>query len=158
MESILIKPNPLKSTNQAKELTSFIICLICMFLFLFSAYEKIAEHEIFMTGLANVQVLSKFAIPISWIVPFLEIVISIMLIIPQTQTKGLIAFIGLMGLFTVYIASMWLWASKLPCHCNLIIDQLTWGEHIWFNLAFTGLAVVALLFHSSHRNTLKSKT
>lgn len=52
-----------------------------------------------------------------------------------------------MGIFTIYIFGMWLWANKLPCLCNLIVKNLSWGQHIWFNLVFLGLAVIALLLN-----------
>ena len=57
---------------------------------------------------------------------------------------GLWGFLLTMTAFTIYIGSMWLWAEKLPCHCNLIIEKLSWGEHVVFNLAFIGLAAFAL--------------
>jgi len=32
----------------------------------------------------------------------------------------------------------------LPCHCGGAIENLSWGQHIWFNLAFIAIAIVGL--------------
>lgn len=135
---------PLKFTYQIKEYLFLGICLVCMALFLFSAYEKIVEHEKFLNGLSKVKFIKEYAVFISFGVPILEIIISILLLIPTTQVWGLKTFIGLMGIFTIYISAIWIWAEKLPCNCNLIIDKLTWGEHLWFNILFIGIAILAL--------------
>lgn len=128
----------------------FIICLFCVFLFMFSAYEKITDHSRFESGLSKVEVLKPFAGLISWAVPVLEIAISLLLIIPGYIKWGLYSYISLMTIFTFYILSTLLLREKLPCHCNLIIEKLSWSEHLWFNLLFIGLAALALKLNRSN--------
>lgn len=145
MDSSLSANKLFKLSDSTREIVVFIICLICTFLFLFSAYEKLADHQRFYNGLSKVSIIGSKAKVISYVVPIFEVVVSILLIIPKTHKKGLYGFTILMGVFTFYIFGMWLWADKLPCFCNLIVEKLSWGEHIWFNLAFIGLAITALL-------------
>lgn len=150
MENTIIKNRVFRIGEKSKEWIILSICLLCTFLFLFSAYEKLIEHERFLNGLVKVKYIGTVAEYVSWSVPILEILVSILLIIPQTQKWGLLGFIVLMGIFTVYILSMWLWAEHLPCHCNLIIDNLSWGEHIWFNIFFIVLGSFALKLKKSN--------
>lgn len=136
--------NTLATMEKIKEWIVYGICLLCLVLFATSAYSKVVAHETFVKGLSRVSFIGGVAVYISWFVPVTEVMISILLILPQTQRLGLYAFTGLMTVFTIYIVSMLFWAEKLPCHCNLIIEKLSWGEHVWFNLGFIILAVCAL--------------
>ncbi len=126
------------------EWLTFGISLACLFLFIISAYAKIDEHEKFVLGLSKVKFIGSNALWISWAVPVSEIVVSLLLIHPLTQRYGLMGFTSLMVVFTLYITSMLLWAEKLPCHCNLIIEKLSFSQHLVFNLAFIALALIAL--------------
>lgn len=144
MNSVTATVKSIRFKENAKEILVFIICLACLFLFAISAYDKIVAHDRFLTGLSKVEFIGSRALLVSWAVPILEIAIAILLCIPPTYKWGLYSFAGLMVLFTLYIGSMLGWAEKLPCHCNLIIDRLSWVEHIWFNLGFIALAVCAL--------------
>lgn len=120
-----------------------------MFLFLYTAYSKWTDHARFLKGLTKVKWIGSNAGYISWLVPLAEVLISLLLIIPQTYKWGLYGFTGLMALFTGYIISMVLWANKLPCHCGGAIEKLTWTQHIWFNMAFMALSVFALWLSKS---------
>ncbi|WP_316778730.1 MauE/DoxX family redox-associated membrane protein [Pedobacter antarcticus] len=144
MESTITTRRRFRFTESAKEGLAFLIILICLFLFLISAYTKIEDHERFASGLAKIQFIGVHAALISWVVPIAEIAISLLLIIPYAHRWGLYAFASLMIVFTVYILSMLLWEEKLPCHCNLIIEKLSWTAHLWFNLGFIVLALCAL--------------
>ena len=140
----MITRRSFRFTDSTKERTAFLIILICLFLFLISAYTKIEDHERFSRGLANVQLIGAHATLISWMVPIAEIGVSLLLIIPKTHRWGLYGFTALMTIFTLYILSMLFWEKKLPCHCNLIIEKLSWTAHLWFNLGFIVLALCAL--------------
>lgn len=129
---------------KTKEVIVFIICLACIFLFLTSAYSKIIDHERFTKGLARVPLIGRSASVISWLVPLSEITIALLLIIPKTYKSGLYSFTWLMILFTLYISGMMLWADRLPCHCNLFIEKLSWGQHLIFNTIFIILSISAL--------------
>lgn len=120
------------------------ICLLCSFLFLYTAYAKIIGHDRFLKGLIRIRVLTGLAVYISWAVPLTEVLIASLLILPKTFLWGLYAFTGLMVVFTGYITGMVLWADQLPCHCGGAIEQLSWTQHIGFNLAFIAVAIGAL--------------
>ena len=143
MERITLKRG-IHLSRRAKEVVAFIITSICIFLFLTAGYSKFIDHEKFEFGLANVALIGSYARVISWAVPITEIAISLLLIIPKTNTTGLYAFTGTMVVFTIYILSMFLWAEELPCNCSLIIKNLSWAGHVWFNLIIIGLSILAI--------------
>jgi len=144
MERTLNKPRGFQFTSNTKEWMINGICMVCMFLFVYTAYSKLIDHPRFLNGLMNVHAISAFAVYLSWFVPISEIMVSIWLIIPKTIRLGLYAFTTLMIIFTGYIISMLLWAKNLPCHCGGVIEKLSWLQHVWFNLAFIAIAICAL--------------
>jgi hypothetical protein len=152
MDSTIINKPTYKPAAQSREYLIFGICLLCVFLSLFSAYEKLAEHQVFANGLSKVAVIGTYAEFIAWMVPFAEIGVSLLMIIPATYKLGLYGFTALMVIFTTYMMVMLIWNKALPCHCNLIIDQLSWTQHVWFNLFFIGLAVTAICLGRSTPN------
>jgi uncharacterized membrane protein (DUF485 family) len=132
------------SSEKFKDTQIFCICLICFFLFLYTGYSKLIDHERFLSGLKRVSLIGPFAVDISWIVQIAEIMISALLVIPKTSWYGLYAFTFLMSPFTVYIISVILWAKHLPCHCGGAIEHLSWTQHVAFNLVFIILSGYAL--------------
>lgn len=143
MESVILN----KSVFQASELTKgrivIVIRWLCMVLFMYTAYAKITDHSRFINGLTRVHLISGFAAFISFAVPIVEIITAMLLLIPQTAKIGLYCFTAIMTVFTVYIISAIIWEQKLPCRCGGAIEELSWSQHIWFNLAFILIAIFA---------------
>ena len=142
----VITNNKLKfqSSELAKERAIIVLRWLCMGLFLYTAYAKIVDHHRFLNGLTRVHIISHFAVFISFAVPLVEILVALLLLIPQTAKTGLICFIAVMSSFTIYIISAMIWEKQLPCHCGGAIEKLSWSQHIWFNLAFIAIAISAL--------------
>lgn len=143
MNATTLIPN-LRMSDSKKEIIITFIRYLCIFLFVYTAYAKLADHERFYKGLTNVHLISGYALVITYAVPLAEILVSILLIIPKTIKVGLITFGIMMTAFTVYIISALIWEPKLPCHCGGAIEKLSWRQHIWFNLAFIILTIIAL--------------
>jgi len=144
MKPVLSTLIPVKSKPWLSDLLEILISLICLSLFVYTAREKIIDHERFMGGLSRVSFIGNWALPVSWMVPAVEILTALLIVIPNTNRIGLWCFFGIMGLFTVYILVALIWLEKLPCHCGGIIETLSWREHLLFNLVFMALAGLAL--------------
>lgn len=144
MQHIKLGNRSLHLTNSRKDWLAFSIRIICLMLFLFSGYEKLATHDQFLKGLEKVAIVGQYAWMISWSVPIVEISIGILLAFERTAKSGFYAFIFLMTAFTIYIVAVLLWAETLPCHCNILVKSLSWPQHIAFNLLFVWLAWIAL--------------
>ncbi|NHA02507.1 hypothetical protein G7092_01800 [Mucilaginibacter sp. HC2] len=158
MESIITNDTKFQVPTSTKEKIITAICWLCMALFLYTAYAKIVDHARFLAGLTRVHLISGFAVFISFAVPVVEILVALLLLIPRTAKAGLYGFIAAMSSFTIYIISAMTWEKDLPCHCGGAIEKLSWGQHIWFNLAFIGLAIFALwLMHLYKTSKIKRK-
>ena len=145
MENVIInKKLKFQFSELMKEKIVITIRWLCMALFLYTAYAKIINHDRFLNGLTNVHIINGFAVLISFAVPIVEIIVSILLLIPKTAQFGLYSFIAVMSSFTIYIISAMIWEKKLPCHCGGAIEKLSWSQHIWFNLSFIIIAIIAL--------------
>lgn len=144
MERAINKQTEFRITDKTREVLIYSICLICVFLFIYTAYSKILEHARFLKGISKVHFIANFALPISWAIPAAEILVAVLMIIPKAFKLGLWAFVALMILFTGYILGMLIWAKQLPCHCGGVIETLSWTQHTWFNLTFIALALFAL--------------
>ena len=144
MESVILKREKFPYSGHAKDGLVIGIRFICMALFLYTAYAKIIDHDRFLNGLTRVHLISGFAVFISFAVPVIEIIVALLLLIPQTAKLGLYSFTAIMLSFTIYIISAMIWEKHLPCHCGGAIEKLSWGQHIWFNLTFIVITIIAL--------------
>lgn len=144
MKTLKITGFSIKLEAKLMDFLLLLINIILASLFAYTAYEKIMDHERFMNGIAKVEIIGEFAFFISWIVPIFELLVSLLLLIPKTVRIGLWSFLGMMLIFSVYILIALIWASKLPCHCGGVIETLTWTEHLWFNMGFILLSLIAI--------------
>lgn len=152
MNSSSIKGStPFYKKHQTKQLLITGITGLCIFLLVYTAQGKLAEQDKFYKGMLKIPYLKDYALTISWLVPISEIAIALLLIIPKTQRLGLYLFTSMMGIFTLYIASMLLWAEKKPCHCGGAISALTWEQHLLFNIAFILLAIFGIYLHKKQQ-------
>jgi hypothetical protein len=77
---------------------------------------------------------------IGWLVPLAELAIVVLLFFISTRSLGLKASFTLMILFTFYIGYMLIFTPHLPCSCGGVLRQLSWKNHLIFNLGLTLLA------------------
>lgn len=145
------KTQPRYLSRKTKERIVFVISLIGIFLFLYTAYSKLSSMETFEKGLSRLPIFGSYASIISWLIPISEIIIAVLLITPKTTKVGLYAFTALMVFFTAYILSLMIFGLKLPCHCGGVIDSLSWTQHIWFNLVFIVLGITAIFFNHNYK-------
>lgn len=121
------------------------IIFLYAFLFLYTGISKLMEYEVLQENIADSPILAPFATPIAWGLPWLEFGITIMMIIPRWRLKGLYAALVIMILFTLYIITLFIFDKDLPCSCGGIIQQLTWPQHLLFNIVFIALAMWAII-------------
>jgi uncharacterized membrane protein YphA (DoxX/SURF4 family) len=133
------------------------ICYLYVVLFVYAAVSKLLDFENFQVQLGQSPLLSAFAGYIAWIVPVIELLISIFIVIPRFRIMALYAAFSLMVLFTSYIFIVLHYSSFVPCSCGGILEKLGWTEHLVFNILFIAIAVIAL-FISSGSNTEKRKS
>ena len=122
-----------------------IIAVLFTILFLYTGISKLSDYSIFKEQIATSSLLSPIAGIISIIVPWTEFLVVVLLIVPRWRLNGLIACLILMIAFTGYIIAILLFNKHIPCSCGGILEQLSWKAHLYFNSAFTILALIGIL-------------
>jgi hypothetical protein len=80
-----------------------------------------------------------------WGIGILELAVASLLFFPRTRKAGLWSSLILMTLFTAYIGSILLhFFDKVPCSCGGIVKQLSWENHLYFNLFFVAISILGL--------------
>jgi uncharacterized membrane protein YphA (DoxX/SURF4 family) len=132
----------LKVPSVLKSRTAEGISIFFMILFLYTGASKIFEYEIFREQVMGIPLLKPFSAVVPWLIPLLEFAISVMLFLPLWRRRGLIASACLMICFTVYVIVLFITSPTLPCSCGGIISDLSWSQHLFFNIGCVILAVL----------------
>lgn len=140
--------------SQVRNILINIVCFLFILLFIYAAVSKLLDFESFQVQLGQSPLLSIYAGWMSWLVIFIEIFISILLIFPQLRGVGLWASFNLMLMFTVYIFIILHYSSYVPCSCGGILEKMTWEMHLVFNIIFTLLALLAIILKKESEATM----
>lgn len=141
--------NGLKKKNTYVE----IICALLIILFIYTGLNKMMDIDKFKFEMGRSPFIQNMAGFIAYTLPAGEMLLALLLIIKRTRLLGLYLSFTLMALFTGYIWLMLNYANDLPCSCGGIISKLSWTQHLWFNAAFTGLTMVAIILQSKANAT-----
>lgn len=121
-----------------------VIALLFVLLFLYTAVYKIIDFSNFRAVIGQSPFITKYAAYLAVLVPAAEIVISVLLIAPRLRLAGLCASFAIMLLFTAYIIILLNLNAHLPCSCGGIIQEMSWQQHLVFNIAFLLLALTGI--------------
>lgn len=124
-----------------------IVVLAYITMYIYAAVSKLFIFKIYKLQL-DAQPFNDALTPLlAWVIPSVEILVSIMLIFPKARVMGLYLATFLMLLFTGYILLIKLhFFGAVPCSCGGVISQFTWNQHLCFNLFFliSGIVAIAL--------------
>jgi hypothetical protein len=129
------------NTRKLSELISFIFII----LFVYAATSKLLDIQKFYIQLQRSSILSRYVIIIVWFIPALELAISVLLAIRRFRKIALYASYTLMLLFTEYIIAITHFTPNVPCSCGGILQNLSWDQHLIFNIAFILLGLFGIL-------------
>ena len=146
-------------TSRASNVLIRSISLAFIVLFVYTTTGKLMHLDEFRSRLERMPFLETFA---SWLavgVPFLELVITGLLLFPKYQLAAFRSSLGLMALFTVYVATVLTTNESIPCSCGGVISAMGWKEHMLFNTAFMLLAILGIyLIKKQQTHFLKQNT
>ena len=128
-----------------------IISSLLILLFVYAALNKLFEYKTFKVQLINSLFLKPFAGIIAWLVPGIEMTISLMLTVKFTRILGLYASLILLLIFSLYISGILFSGMRLPCSCGGIIQQLSWKQHLLFNLFFLLVSLIGILLERKQK-------
>jgi len=112
------------------------------FLFIYAGCSKLMAYNFYLHDLSRSPLLRDHAKSISILIPLLELIIAVALIPEKTKKHALAASVILMLFFTLYIVYVLGFTTDRPCSCGGIIRNLSWPQHLIFNLIFLLLAVL----------------
>lgn len=125
---------------------SDIIRYLLILLFAYTAASKMLTYPLFVIQLGLSPLLPAFATKIAWLVPLIEFLVALLLVIPSLVTLGLYASWVLLFFFTLYVGGILTIASHIPCSCGGVLEALSWGQHLAFNVAFLALNTLVLFW------------
>jgi uncharacterized membrane protein YphA (DoxX/SURF4 family) len=128
-----------------------IIALLFVVLFLYTGISKLMEYSSFKEQIATSPILAPIAPFVAWALPLAEFAVAIALFIPAWRLRGLYASFALMLLFTGYIIAILSFSEELPCSCGGVLEEMSWDQHLIFNITFTLLSVVGVIFEKKRR-------
>jgi uncharacterized membrane protein YphA (DoxX/SURF4 family) len=130
-----------------------IIIFLFVALFIYAATSKILEYDVFKAQIGKSPLIMSHAEWIAWMVPAVEILISLAFASPRLILPALYSSFFLMFTFTAYIAFIITFSPYVPCSCGGILSSMGWTEHLIFNIGFTLLAAVGIvLYNRQHKN------
>ncbi|MBO9565456.1 MAG: hypothetical protein J7621_21950 [Niastella sp.] len=128
-----------------------IVSLLLILLMVYAAQAKLRDYYNFQFGLSESPIIAPFAGVLAWAVPATELIIAAMLVLPRLRLAGLYASFVLMILFTLYIIVMLSFYDDIPCSCGGVLEEMSWGVHIAFNLAFVLGSAWAIMLEKKRR-------
>lgn len=140
------------------KVTQEIIVSIFVLIFVYAALTKLIEGDRFYNNLNNSPIFesSFFASTLSWLIPFLEIVVSLFVIKPKTRIIGLYGALGLMLVFTTYVGGIVFYSPYIPCSCGGVISLLSWPQHLILNICLLALAILGILLYKKRKKLTNS--
>jgi hypothetical protein len=131
-----------------------IISSLLILLFIYTALSKLLDFTAFKSVLSQSPFIGNKAAVVALALPITEIVVSLLLFAPRTRLWGFYGASLLMTVFTLYLAYMILFTPKLPCSCGGVLKQMTWNQHLLFNIFFLLLSATGLVLE---RKRIKQK-
>ena len=128
-----------------------VVALLLVVLFLYTGISKLMDYSVFKEQIAESPILAPVAPFIAWALPLAEFAVAVALFIPAWRLWGLYASSVLMLLFTGYIAALLSFSEELPCSCGGILQEMSWQQHLVFNITFTILAIVSAILEKKRR-------
>ncbi|WP_414017898.1 MauE/DoxX family redox-associated membrane protein [Chitinophaga sancti] len=127
-------------------IVDLITCLFIL-LFTYAAVSKLTDVQNFKTQISQSPLLTPFGATIMWVIPTIEFIIVGLLLFNKTRMTGLYFSYGLMVIFTMYIIAITQFSTFIPCSCGGILQQMTWNQHLFFNLIFVVLGIISVLIY-----------
>ena len=134
-----------------KNMLSEIAAIAFILLFTYAAASKLIEYDKFEVQLGQSPLLTSVAFILVWLVPSIEIIISLLLAFQKTRMAGFYLSFILMLIFTGYIIVILYFSPYVPCSCGGVLEKLSWKQHLFFNIGFVLLSVTAVITYHERK-------
>jgi len=125
---------------------------LLLLLHTYAVASKLSAFTLFRIALSRQPVPHAFAGVLLYALPGMEIITVFLLLCSSTLYTGLRLSLGLLSIFTGYIALVLLhWWPRTPCPCGGLLEHLSWKAHLLFNSACIALNLIAIYLHLKER-------
>lgn len=124
-----------------------IIAYLFILLFIYASVNKLADFENFSAELGKSPLLTAFADWVAWGIPAVELIVVVLLTVPKWCLAGFYAAFSLMTMFTAYIVAILKFSDYIPCSCGGVLQNMTWNQHLVFNIVFVVLGFAGIMLH-----------
>lgn len=147
-----------QAINKASKISKMIVDILAgsiVFLFMYTALSKLLDLNLFI-GQINNQPFPNWMTPyIATLVLLVEVSIVVFLIWQKMKKTGFILSIITMSIFSIYTILVLLKVfDRVPCSCGGVIKQLSWPQHMFFNLAYLLISIVGLVLYNKQKQSL----
>jgi putative oxidoreductase len=136
-----------------KETLIDIISYAFIILFVYTGVNKLISFNFYLRDLHRSPLLGPYATAISILIPAAELIAAVLLIRQRTRIFGLQLSLFLMTAFTIYVGYVLTFTDKRPCTCGGIIRELSWPNHMIFNVTFLLLAISGIILQTNRHKT-----
>jgi uncharacterized membrane protein YphA (DoxX/SURF4 family) len=140
-----------------RKLAIEILAFLFALLFLYSAFNKLADYQKFVVQTGQSPLLTGFGDTIPWMVITAEILIAGFLMLPRFRLYAFFAAFSLMTMFTAYIVAILKYSPYVPCSCNAALEKLSWSEHLIFNWVFVVLGLAGIVLQAKESRAAKTE-
>lgn len=132
-----------------------ISCMLIL-LWVYAATSKLINFERSKWEMLNQPLAPPVEEILVWVVPLTELVTAALLVFEKTRLKGIITSAFLLLSFSIYITLIKLnYFWFIPCSCGGVLRNLSWTQHLLFNLFFLTLSLTALIHYIKERRNMK---
>lgn len=130
-----------------KHSITLIAAMALIILFIYSGTTKFLAFDKFTQEMSLSPFFNKSLVPYTaFTVLTVELIIAGLFLLDKTRDFAFLMSITLLTVFTTYIHLL-LNSEFMPCSCGGILNQMDWGTHIIFNVAFILLATLGYIFN-----------
>lgn len=120
---------------------SFILILV----WVYTGLDKLLRWEASWKAFHNQPFPAELARMLSYLVPFTELLIALLLLFSFSRWWGFLSSILLLTVFNTYVGLIWVGAfPRVPCNCAGILETLSWSVHFWLNSFLIILSIVGI--------------
>lgn len=126
------------------------ICLII--LWTYAAISKLIDFDQTRAQMHSQVFSATFSSILTWAIPAIELLTTALLVYSKTRIYGLYVSAILLFVFTMYIVLVINNAfGRIPCSCGGVLEKMSWGQHLAFNIVFLLLTLSSIVFELKER-------
>lgn len=131
------------------------ICFVLILNFFYEGVQKLAYLDVYSFWVNHAPVIRKFGAMLQYAVPFTEIAIAVLLLIPRCRSMALVTIIAVEIGFILWVMSVYLFTGYLFWPYHALWDNPTWMQKMVYGLMLAWLAFVAIFYTRKKENDHK---